>query len=1192
MGLVLASLHTGASVAAWPGVADAAERADVDLFCFPGGRIGLREGYEASRNSIYDLAGGAGLDGALIWASSLSGADTSESVDRFIDRYRDIPLASLSTGIEGAPVVTFDYYGGMHEAIAHAVTVHGCRRIAFIRGPDRHAGAQERYQAYLDTMREFELEADSRLISSPYPWDSGALAARELLDERGLAPGADFDALAASSDLMALGAVREFQSRGCRIPEDIAVLGMNNTIESRLMSPSLTTVDCPFAELGELGLSVLLELIDGAERGEKPPAPEIKRLRTRLITRRSCGCVPSLRAVGTVESTLRDLDGLAKAAAAAAGVSERLERDWVRPLTEAWLAALSGTSGAESRFLDLFGRILDRATRSGIEIAPWQNAITVLRRSSAAAGHRGRDCAEELSSQARILAAEAAERSQAYRAWELEKRDEALRDLDHELLVAFEPRGLSGILAERLPKLGIHSAFVCRYLDYGPEGRAALAAGFKDGCALSMEESRAAPFPAVDLLPPGIFPDRRLSYVVEPLFFHDTPIGYALFEIGNRAGVVYERLRDSVSNALRGSLMFERVEEAREKAVRADRIKSRLLSNVTHELRTPVDMILRGARRLLERHAAPASPEAAELERIRASAEHQKRLRLLERYAASGTPEAAELERIRASAEHQKRLVDDLLDLSRAELDELDLNLESLDPEPLLRGIFELFASQSPPEVEWRLALPPSIPPVMADEFRFRQILMNLLGNAAKFTKKGSITMSVEAAPPELRISVADTGPGIPEDNLPFIFEPFVSIGPEGRREGDCRGAGLGLSIARHIAELHSGRIEAASAPGLGSTFTLVLPLPADIEGRSGPEAAEPNCILLVSSSDTIPPDITQIASRRGLEIRRIGGGGCDIAQLDTSAAAAIAWDSSSSTHEERMLFRKLRQNSALASLPLIVLGSGGGASALVDRLGPHHIAGAAALCGSCTEPNREPIVVADDDDRALGSLRSLLAEAFPESEIVSARDGKEALEIIRENRPHLVVLDLVMPGLSGIEVIKRMRSDERLYTIPAILVTSKTITLDDVRAVEGQRRVLFRNKGVLSDDEAVNEALSVTKGEMMLPPGTSAIVKKAVAFLNAHYTSPLTRWQVAQSVNASEDYLSRVFRRELGLTPWEYLTRLRIQRAKELLMTGADSVAVVGARVGFPDPAYFSRVFKKITGSTPQAFREGFRTA
>jgi DNA-binding LacI/PurR family transcriptional regulator len=129
-------------------------------------------------------------------------------------------------------------------------------------------------------MREFELEADSRLISSPYPWDSGALAARELLDERGLAPGADFDALAASSDLMALGAVREFQSRGCRIPEDIAVLGMNNTIESRLMSPSLTTVDCPFAELGELGLSVLLELIDGAERGEKPPP------------RRSNGSVP------------------------------------------------------------------------------------------------------------------------------------------------------------------------------------------------------------------------------------------------------------------------------------------------------------------------------------------------------------------------------------------------------------------------------------------------------------------------------------------------------------------------------------------------------------------------------------------------------------------------------------------------------------------------------------------------------------------------------------------------------------------------------------------------------------------------------------------------------------------------------------------------------------------------------------
>lgn len=1159
---MLASLHTGASVAAWPGVAQAAERADVDLFCFPGGRIGLRDGYEASRNAIYDLAAGAPLDGALIWASTLSGADTAQAVDRFIDRYRDIPLVSLSTGVEGVPIVTFDFYGGMRDAVAHAAVVHGYRRIAFIRGPELHPGAQERYRAYLDTLRDLSLAVDPRLVSSPYPWDSGALAARELLDERRLAPGADFDALVAASDLMALWAVRELQSRGYRIPEDVAALGMNNSIESRLTTPPLTTVDCPFAELGALGFSVLLDLIRNRSAGSRAPEPEVRKLRTRLMARRSCGCLPSTLAAAEAAPDRGDPE--AAVVAAAAGVSERLERDWVRPLAEAWDAAVAEAGGRaeEARFLDVLGRILDRATRAGMEIGNWQGAVSALRRATLGrTGPAYRDRLEELAGQARILVAEAAERSQAYRAWELERRDDALRALDHELLGSFEPRALSGILRESLPRLGIGSAFVCRYEDYGPEGRASLVAGFKDGRDIDGPPS--ALFPARDLLPPGAFPDRRLSYVVEPLFFHDAPIGYALFEIGNGAGVVYERLRDSVSNALRGALMFERVEDARAKAVRADQIKSRLLTNVTHELRTPVDLILRGSRRLLG--DARTDKAAAD----------------------------AEIERIRASAEHQKRLVDDLLDLSRAEIDELDVSLRPLDPEAALREVFGLFESQSPPSVEWRLDIPSRVPLIMADDFRFRQILMNLLGNAAKFTTSGSVTLSAEIVPPELRISVADTGPGIPEDLLPCIFDPFVSIGSAGRKEGDRRGVGLGLSIARHIAALHSGRLEVESRPGQGATFTLSLPLPvlegrsARVEGADSNASRPPDCVLFVSSSDSVPPEIAQHASSLGLAVRRVGLKEVEDGALDAIEPAAIAWESSPSSPEERMLFRRIRQDRRLASLPLLVFGGSGGTSALVDRLSPRDIVGAAMCCAGGAGPGA-PIVAADDDAEALESLRATLAEAFPGAEIVTTRDGEEALAAARERRPRLVALDLSMPGLSGIEVIRRMRADEGLYSIPAILITSKTITLDDVRAIEGQGRVVLRNKGILNEEEAAREAALAASGESLLPANTSAIVKKAVAFLNSRYSSPLTRWQVAQSVNTSEDYLSRIFRRELGLSPWEYLTRLRIQRAKELLMSDADSVALVGAKVGFPDAAYFSRVFKKVTGSTPQAFRDG----
>ena len=141
VGFVLASLHVGASLEVWPAVAREAEKADVDLFCFPGGRIGLRAGHEASRNAAYELAARAPLDGILVWSSSLCGTADAAEVDRFIDRYRDLPLVSLSTGVTGVPLVSIDYYQGMRDAVRHVIRVHGFRQLAFLRGPDGHPGA-------------------------------------------------------------------------------------------------------------------------------------------------------------------------------------------------------------------------------------------------------------------------------------------------------------------------------------------------------------------------------------------------------------------------------------------------------------------------------------------------------------------------------------------------------------------------------------------------------------------------------------------------------------------------------------------------------------------------------------------------------------------------------------------------------------------------------------------------------------------------------------------------------------------------------------------------------------------------------------------------------------------------------------------------------------------------------------------
>jgi len=156
-GFLLASLHTGASRALWPGLIDAAERLDVNLICFPGGRLRSQVAYESMRNLIYDLANEACLDGVITWASSLGGVVGVAEINSFHARYHGLPIVSLAQFMEGTPTVSIDSYHGMRALLEHLIQNHGYQRIAFIRGPAEHFYAQERYLAYLDTLQDHNL---------------------------------------------------------------------------------------------------------------------------------------------------------------------------------------------------------------------------------------------------------------------------------------------------------------------------------------------------------------------------------------------------------------------------------------------------------------------------------------------------------------------------------------------------------------------------------------------------------------------------------------------------------------------------------------------------------------------------------------------------------------------------------------------------------------------------------------------------------------------------------------------------------------------------------------------------------------------------------------------------------------------------------------------------------------------------
>ncbi len=1173
IGFLTANIHLGSGRALWPGVADAAEQHDLNYICFPGGGLRVSEGFEAQRNVIYDLIDPQRLDGLITWSSAIGGALAPTEVAEFHQRYQPLPMISLAQIVEGVPTVAIDSYTGMREAVVHLIEVHGFRKLAFMRGPANHFFAQERYRAYTDVLKEYGIPFVPELVTQPLTWGEGTEAALLLLDEAHLRPGIDFEAVVAVSDLMALSAMRVFQARGIHIPHDVAFVGFNDSLEGRLVTPPLTSVVMPFYEQSRRAVAELLMRLSGA------PLPDQVTLPSQLIVRQSCGCPSDAVVQAALGSFTPSAANFAQASAPLktrfmAGLAQPDQAARAAKLFDALQADL--LAGPPQRFLTELAAVLEEAARHGTDVSDWQDAISLLRRCVLPALNPAQHArAEDLFGQARVLIGEAAQRTQAYRQLQAERQADMLRDIGQALITAFNVEKLADVLAERLPALGIASGYVALYENPALSlERARLVLAYTEQGRVLLEPGGRS-FTARELAPADVLPaERRYSFMLEPLYFREEQIGFALFEIGPRDSDIYEVLRGHISSALKGALLFQEALQARLVAEKADQIKTRLLTNVSHELRTPLNIILGYTRNAL----LASQPDGLLL------------------------PPAVlnDLRHIHNSAEHQLRVINDLLDLSRAEIDELDLYLELIDPRPLLAEAFHSLADVADPArgIAWKLQLPDRLPWLNADAVRLRQTLLNLLSNARKFTARGSITLGADVAPPYLHIWVADTGVGIASDQLDHIFEPFITAEHD-RQAGVpplVGGIGLGLTITRHLVILHGGSISVESEPGRGSTFHVYLPLP-HLNDQAAPSAATGHPVLLLISKAAQPaPEIVKFARQQHLTIKRLHTADDVEAVLAICQPLTVAWDLVDANPSDWNIVRRLRNHPRLSQTPFLLYGQApsaeAGEAALTIGLTSFVGKPAAdqsllnALHAASAIPSSGPLLIVDDDQQACAAYQALLARQLPAYVVQTANDGASALEMMAHEAPSLVILDLVMPGLGGAEVLDRMRADPRLRQVPVIILSSKLLTLDDVKRIERHARVTLHSKGVLSEEEtsaALNRALF---GAEALPPHTSALVKRALAYFHQNYARPLARWEIAEAVGVSEDYLSRVFNRELGLSPWDYLTRYRIQRAKDLLHRTNDSIRAIAHQVGFKDQAYFSRVFRKQTGLAPNEFR------
>lgn len=457
---------------------------------------------------------------------------------------------------------------------------------------------------------------------------------------------------------------------------------------------------------------------------------------------------------------------------------------------------------------------------------------------------------------------------------------------------------------------------------------------------------------------------------------------------------------------------------ARQQAEEARQMKERFASNISHELRTPLNIIL-GFTELM--HLTPE---------VYGSLYFPPKLQ-------------QDIYQIHRNSRHLLDMIDDVLDLSHIELSQFSLNFERTDLKLFLQDTVNLVSNlfRDKP-VEFIVSIAEGLPEIQIDRTRIRQVLINLITNAQRFTMRGSVTLCVSADEKEVKFQVADTGIGIPQQQIHLIFEEFFQVDYSLSRANG--GAGLGLAITRRFVEAHEGRLQVESEEGVGSIFTFTLPVPppsptSGVHLQNSSEIGHESTWLVVEEDPQVSKLIRRYVDK------------CSIIQVNSLERLSGALGRYSPQGVIINMFPEVSLPTELSNLSIpVVLCSLPSTSQMARKLGvaaclakpmlPQEIVEHIGKFGSI-----KTILVIDDDVGVVQLVQRALEGQYADLVIWRAYDGQQACEKMKTSVPDLVLLDLVMPTMSGFEVIDAMKDDTRLQNIPIVLLTAtKYIYADD----------------------------------------------------------------------------------------------------------------------------------------------------
>ncbi len=499
------------------------------------------------------------------------------------------------------------------------------------------------------------------------------------------------------------------------------------------------------------------------------------------------------------------------------------------------------------------------------------------------------------------------------------------------------------------------------------------------------------------------------------------------------------------------------LEVARDQALRASQAKSEFLANMSHELRTPLNAII-GYSQLLQDDLEDMNPDEVQ----------------------------PDLKRIESAGQHLLGLINSILDLSKIEAGKMEVHIEAFPPQDLIDDAVTLVA----PLIEKNanrlvVSVADGLPDMRSDRTKLRQTLVNLVGNAAKFTQSGTVTLEVSpvtgADGPMIAFSVRDTGIGMSEAQVGRLFKPFVQADSSTTRE--FGGTGLGLAITKHYAELLGGGIGVTSVLGEGSTFVMTGPAnppgptpppPAAAAPTAVAEAAAPTplpapapvqqvqTVLIIDDDPVFRGALAEDLRAEGYRVLEARGGREGLDMAFEHRPSSIVLDIVMPDLEGWSVLKELKSDARTEQIPVVLatvmaskdlaeaLGATDVLSKPIDRQSLIDLLSRHLRAGSGGE-----ILVVDDDP----ATRELLSRELGRAgwRVAEATNGREAVAMLEHRRPMAILLDLMMPTMNGFQFLDAIRDRPDRTDIPVVVLTAKDLSQEEANWISDRARHVFQ---------------------------------------------------------------------------------------------------------------------------------------